>query len=321
MNLLRSAKSFGVVLLAALRCGAFGTAAEEGPLVLLPAAPVDGEGIFLSQLLATNTAPVLPQIRIADAPAFGQATLLTRDQILEIALQAAPKLVSTNWAGSRAVRVTRRARSLCETEVKTRLTEALQREYIGDRGDLELRLLRPWGALAIPDEPCTMKILDLPTAGISPNFVVRFELRTSRELVGSWQAPVQARVWKEIWAARTVLRPGQLLNEADLARERRDVLTLREAPVSLSETESVLEIAEHIQAGAPLYARSVRPRPVIRRGQIVEAQLQENGLVISLKVEALESGAPGQLVRVRNLQSRKEFRGKIQNENTILVFL
>jgi len=184
-----------------------------------------------------------------------------------------------------------------------------------------LRFTRPWNTVAIPDDPCTLKVLDLPTAGVSPSFVVRFELRTARETVGAWQVPVQARVWKEVRAARAALKPGQAFDEADFARERRDVLTLREAPLAAVETDVPLEIAEHIPAGAPVYARSVRPRPVIRRGQMVEAQLQDGGLIISLKVEALESGAPGQLVRVRNPQSRKEFRGKIQNENTILVLL
>jgi flagella basal body P-ring formation protein FlgA len=38
-------------------------------------------------------------------------------------------------------------------------------------------------------------------------------------------------------------------------------------------------------------------------------------------VEALENGAPGQTVRVRNLATRKEFRGKVRDEQTILVSL
>ena len=184
-----------------------------------------------------------------------------------------------------------------------------------------MRLQRPWATLAIPDDPFTLKVIDLPTSGVSPNFAVRFELKTAHEVIGAWQAPIQARIWKEIWTARSALRSGQLFSDSDVVRARRDVLLLREAPLTLAEADPTLEIAEQIQAGAPLYARSVRVRPVIRRGQIVEAQLHDNGMIISLKVEALENGAPGQLVRVRNLQSRKEFRGKIQNENTILVYL
>ncbi|MEY2407479.1 MAG: flagellar basal body P-ring formation protein FlgA [Verrucomicrobiota bacterium] len=294
--------------------------AEEAALVLLPAAAVDGEGIFLSQVLGALPASALPHIRLADSPAFGQVTILSRSRIHEIALAAAPDLVSTNWTGAANIRITRRARTLNETDLREQLTAVLQRDNVGAKGDLELRLTRPWSPIAIPDDPFTLKILDLPTSGVSSSFVVRFELRTAREVVGTWQAALQARVHKEIWTARSALKPGQLFSEADIARERRDVLALREAPLAM-EIDATLEIAENVQAGAPLYSRSVRLRPVIHRGQVVDAQVQENGMVISLKVEALENGAPGQLLRVRNIQSRKEFRGKIQNENTILVLL
>ena len=200
MHFTRTTQRIGLLLLAAFGCGALPAlaVADEPPLILVSAAQVDGEGIFLSPLLAAGGAPALPQLRLADSPAFGQAVILTRAQILEAALKAAPNLASTNWAGAVRVRVTRRARPFTETELREQLTAVLQREHVGDKGELELRLTRPWGTLAIPDDPCTWKILDLPTTGISPSFVVRFELRTPHGVVGSWQIPVQARVWKEV---------------------------------------------------------------------------------------------------------------------------
>jgi flagella basal body P-ring formation protein FlgA len=44
-------------------------------------------------------------------------------------------------------------------------------------------------------------------------------------------------------------------------------------------------------------------------------------MVVSMKVEALENGARGQVVRVRNVYSRKELKGKVEDEHTILVSL
>jgi flagella basal body P-ring formation protein FlgA len=59
----------------------------------------------------------------------------------------------------------------------------------------------------------------------------------------------------------------------------------------------------------------------VHRGQTIEARFQSGALAISMRVEVLEEGAPGQVVRVRNVRSQKEFRGKVQDENTILVSL
>ena len=235
--------------------------------------------------------------------------------------KAAPDLVSFHWGGSEQVRITRRSRVLHEADLKELLTAALQRDQVKDKGELELRLMRPWAPMLVPDERLEVKILDLPASGVGANFIARFALSAAQERLGVWQAPLQARVWREVWVARSPLKPGTPFEEADVARERRDVLNVREALLPDTLPSAALEIAETVAVGAPLSARTLRLRPVVRRGQLVDAQFVDGAMTISLKVEVLENGAPGQLVRVRNVQSRREFKGKVQDEHRIAVVL
>jgi flagella basal body P-ring formation protein FlgA len=298
--------------------------ADESPtFFVLTNAQVDSAGVFLSHLVAAGSPGALPHARLADAPAFGQVAVLPRARVIELVRQAAPDLVpaGATWAGAERVTVTRRARLLAEAELKEQLTTVLQRDFVRDRGELELRFTRPWAPVAIPDEPCVLKVLDLPTAGVTPSFIARFELSTPREVVGAWQVALQAKAWRDVWVARSSLRPGALFAEADVARERRDVLALREAPFAAAQPEATLELAETVSAGQPVCARAVRLRPVVRRGQVVEAQFQDGAMTITLKVEVMENGALGQIVRVRNVQSKRELRGKVRNEQSILVIL
>jgi flagella basal body P-ring formation protein FlgA len=225
----------------------------------------------------------------------------------------------TNWTGASQVRVVRRTRTLPEPELKELLTTALQRDFVKDRGELELRFPRPWPAAVIADEAFTVNILDLPNSGVTPNFVVRFELRAGTSVLGNWQVAVQAHIWRDVWVAGSPLQRGQLLHNADVVQERRDMLALRDAVVSLSRDDTSLEFAENVGAGVALTSRSLRVRPVVQRGRVVDAVVQDGALTISVKAEVLEDGAPGQTVRARNLKSRREFRGKVQNEETILV--
>lgn len=67
--------------------------------------------------------------------------------------------------------------------------------------------------------------------------------------------------------------------------------------------------------------RSVRARPIVQRGQLVEGIYQDGGLSISLKVELLEDGLPGQTIRVRNPKTKRELHGKVQNEQTVVIAL
>jgi flagella basal body P-ring formation protein FlgA len=203
------------------------------------------------------------------------------------------------------------------------LAAVLQQDYVKDKGELELRLTRPWNTRNVPDEVLSLKVLELPNAGVTTSFIVRFELRTAQESLGTWQTSVQAKIWREAWVAKSALKRGQLVADADLARERRDVLTVRDTLAGFADGSAMagLEMAEPLQVGTPLLARSVKVRPVIRRGQFAEARVQDGALQVTLKVEALEDGAPGQTIRARNPLSRRDLTGKVLNEQTILVSL
>lgn len=287
-------------------------------LQLLPQAQVGVAGVFLDEIVTSTNASV-PHVRVSGAPRFGQATLLSRKQ-LEGTLSHLGEVI-TNCAGAEQIRLTRRARLLEEDELKALLTAALQSEVIKERGELELRFARPWAAVNIPEEPLMLKILDLPVTGASALFVCRFELSTTNEAVGTWQVSLNAKVWRDVLVSHTALRRGTLLADADLVRERRDVLSVRDALADFGGADSSIETAEYIAPNVPLLVRSLKVKPSLRRGQSAEALVVDGALSVSLKVEVLEDGIPGQVIRIRNPQTKRELRGKVQNEQTILVTL
>ena len=212
-------------------------------------------------------------------------------------------------------------RTLDQSELTMLLTQTLQQEYVKDRGELELKLSQTWKDKKVSDAPLTVKITEMPTMGVVSSFIVRFELQNTNGSIGSWQLPVQAHVWRDAWVAHAMLKRGDSLADADITKERRDMLLVHEPLAEFPEDRSTLEIAEPVGIGAPLLARSVRLMPVVHRGQTVQALLEDGSLSIAMKVEVLEDGAPGQTIRARNKQSLKDIRGKVLNEQTIQVSL
>lgn len=293
------------------------TGAEQ-PLALPVAVEVDGQGVFLHQLLPNYTEP---RIRLADAPPLSQPISFSRAKLIELVSRQRADISTllTNWTGPEAVQISRRSRKLEESELKDLITTVLQQEEVGDRGSLELRFTRSWAPVAIPDDPLTLRVLELPTARITPAFVVRFELATPHEVLGIWQTAVQARVLNRMLVAGSAQPRGRALRDADVRIEERDLLQVREPLNPGLREDPSLELAENLYPGAPITLRSIRRRPVVVRGKLLDAVVQQGSLQITVKVQALEDGLPGQTIRVRNARSRREFQALVQNEAVVVV--
>lgn len=304
-----------MLVLALARAGA----AEKISLQLAPQATVGSKGVFLNDLVVSDPLEPVAKVELAPPPQIGRPYYLSRYQIGELLQQKAPDLLCTNWTGAERVRVLRATRILDENTVKQMLTAVLQDEVVKDRGELELRMTRPWSAVALPDEPLSVKVLELPVMGVTSSFICRFEVFAGGESAGVHQQSFQARIWRDIYVAGSNLIRGTLLRDANVTMERRDLLTNRDVLTSIPLDDPYLELRENVPAGAPLSSRMFRLRAIIKRGRLVDALVQDEALTISVKAEALEDGVPGQVVRLRNLRSRREFKGKVQDEQTVAV--
>ncbi|MGC8744131.1 MAG: flagellar basal body P-ring formation chaperone FlgA [Verrucomicrobiia bacterium] len=201
------------------------------------------------------------------------------------------------------------------------LTKALQQQYCEGKSELELRLSRPWTALKTVSTNGVFKLIEGPGRQLSPTMMVKFEWRSDKESFGPFQVVVYAKLWKEIIIAARPLTRGIVLNRNDIDFSKRDIFQLREWLDDLPSNYSDIELVENVPQGQPIYPRSIRIKPIIKRGQLVEAHHIDGPMTVSLKVEALEDGAPGQVIKIKNPQTRRELLGKVQNDGTISIYL
>ncbi len=288
---------------------------------LVPQTQVTASGVFLDQVLADGGSNGVPHVRTCDAPAVGKGLYLASAQIQNLATNALPSIAGRTWAGSPAIQITRRMRQLGGDEILDSLTSLLQKQQGRDQGQIELRWARPWTPVLIGDESYTLKLVDFPSAGLTPNLLLRFELVADRESLGSWQVVLDARLMRQAWVVQTSLKRGDAIQDSDFSQEPRDVLRQRDLLGIDFDLSKGWIAAENLNQGQPLLRRSVQLRAVVQRGQVVDALVKDGAITISLKAEVLDSGVPGQIIRLRNPISRRELRGKVINEQMVQIQL
>lgn len=187
------------------------------------------------------------------------------------------------------------------------------------KGQLKLALTRPWRSVRLPSDDFAVAITEMPTNGLSGTFFLRLKVSSERELIGDWQVSFAAQLWQDVWVATSRLDRGQTLSAAVVSVQKVDVLRERSPLIPAEVDPASLELVTSVAAGRPLTRRDVVGRPVVRKGQIVEVVVANGMLAISMKALALENGATGEQIRLRNLESRREINGEVINENKVQI--
>lgn len=192
-------------------------------------------------------------------------------------------------------------------------------EHFAINGVLKVGLVRPWQTMKLPDEDFELTITDFPGEGVSSSFFVRCKIVSGGVKLGEWQVALRAQLWQEVWVATGRIDRGQALDRSILTAQKVDVLRERETLLAADIDPTLYEIVQGVGSGRAVAKRDVVERPIVRKGQVIEVTASQGLLAVSMKAQALESGVANALIKMRNLESRKEFTAQIINESHVQV--
>ena len=196
------------------------------------------------------------------------------------------------------------------------LTRALITHF-NFEGELQIELLRVWAPPARTAAVWDLNVLDFPASPAS-SMMVRCRLSADGAVAFDTTLVVKAQLWRDAWASRVPLALGALFNVTALETRRVDLLRERDVlPASVGDRTYVFSRA--IPAGRLLTWRDVTRRPLVKKGELVEVSAHEGPLQITMKALAMENGAQGETVTVRNPESRKNFTALVIDENRVQV--
>jgi flagellar basal body P-ring formation protein FlgA len=203
---------------------------------------------------------------------------------------------------------------------RTEFIAALSRDLSSHfrlEGELQLELLRPWTAPAKTASSWETVILEYPSAPAS-SMLVRCRALADGAPAGEFTLVLRAALWRDVWVARQPLAPGAIFDPALLDVRRVDGFREHDSlPTAAGDKSYVM--ARAVTAGRLLTWRDVSRRPLVRKGETVEVAAIYGQLLVTLKGLAMENGVQGEIVTVRNPDSRKDFSATVIDENRVQV--
>ena len=290
----------------------------EAAFTLKTKCEVNGDGVYLSDLLESKIEEAIPAIMIDVSPSWGTIREYSSQDLIKLINEKAQGVEVVSSEADIKTSISRSSRALGSREVLELLRVELLKSHVFKQGELELESIRPWKTLLVPDGPVELRMvskINYPTSQTS----LRFQLMDGGVPFGVFSAPVKMSLWKEAWVATGQITRGNLLPKVQLERQRVNMIMVRQDLWEGNPSDGRYWFRENISPGRLVYSRAVVMKPVVRRGSLAKAVVSSGLVRVSTSVKVLEDGAPGEAVRVQNIRTRKELIGEVLDENTIKI--
>ncbi len=174
-------------------------------------------------------------------------------------------------------------------------------DHYRTEGEWSLELVRPF----TPGPDTIVEITEMPSKPAS-QMMLRLQVHALDGTTTNETVFVRAQIWRDGWLAREPLTRQANIEPQRLETRRVDILRQRDLVPVETPLEDLM-MNRSLPAGRFLTWRDVVRRPLVRKGQMIEVAAVDGSLTISMKALALQDGLAGELVRVRNTESRREF--------------
>jgi flagella basal body P-ring formation protein FlgA len=268
-----------------------------------------GEG-FDQEVISLN------KIVIEKSPPPGGEETVVAHRLLE-ALQE--QGVDTNAIGytlPRVMKVRRASRALTDEEIRTSVVEALQ---IAGR-DVDLRDIEMSGSKNV--FPGALKI----RGAVDDQARIRGgSIPVILSVTGEDQETLELRAiakiseFRELPIAKHALPKGSIVSPSDVVMARLNAAALPKDVAAEPELIIGLETSKPIHVGAVFRSSDLRATPVIPAGGSVVLRFHTPYFEATAAGTALEAGAEGQEIRVRNNESKKIIRGRVIEPGIVSV--
>ncbi|MDH5184553.1 MAG: flagellar basal body P-ring formation chaperone FlgA [Gammaproteobacteria bacterium] len=139
----------------------------------------------------------------------------------------------------------------------------------------------------------------------------------------TWTIYVSATISQvaKVLVARQHIPSGSLIKADDFEFKEYDINRLRYG--YYTDLQAVLgkPLKRHLNHGAILTPSSIAVSKVIKRGESVSILAETGGISIRAKGQALEAGGIGDIIRVKNLKSKREIEARITGPGQVKVDL
>lgn len=149
--------------------------------------------------------------------------------------------------------------------------------------------------------------------------VIDINVMVDGERIQTIKMAADLHLYGDVVSVVRTLKRGSIVTRQDITVSRRD-LSMFGSDLAVDK-ESLLgkQLKKTVRPGDVLFKSFVKEPQIIKRGDMIEIVASQPGLHISVPGQAKAAGALGDIIKVKNMMSRREIYGLISSEKEVSV--
>jgi flagella basal body P-ring formation protein FlgA len=151
--------------------------------------------------------------------------------------------------------------------------------------------------------------------------LVSLEIWRDGARIGERSVSVQLHVYRQVLVAAAPIGRGTAALPEQFAVERREAIAGGDTAVASVESVRGMRLRHSFTAGETVHTSDLEPLPVIRRGDKVMATVGVGGITVTVSGIALDDGAVGQRVGIKNDRSGRRLQATVMGPGSVRIEL
>ena len=189
-----------------------------------------------------------------------------------------------------------------------------------DDDSLEISAVRAYPArIWVPSGPLDCEVIRISSRRFLGRVAMEIAVRVNNIPVRTVRVCGRVEAYRNIICAARDIRRGDIIRASSIAISRMPVSKIRNQVFDRPENLMGMAVKHSVSAGQIITGNMVTPPVLIKRGAKVIILAHAPCITVRVPGRAVEQGAAGDFIRVRNLQSRKEILARVRDSRTVTV--
>lgn len=226
--------------------------------------------------------------------------------------------ILTLFLSVKTVKATILTQGYLASEIKKKAQELIQKEI---EGDLSLTIDSSYlNNIEIPYNQYKINVICNSTR-LNPITIFKVNVIADGKVQRTFGVPIKISIFETVAIATSNIQRGETLTSNNIKFEKKDVSFNYENITKKSNQIDGYISGKLFRAGDVIDKRFLSPPPDIVKNCPVSIIFKSNEITVSLDGEAMENGKIGDYIKVKNKKYKRQYKGKIIDQGTVIVNL